>query len=213
MSKLREKWEQYVAEVPGMCEVIHPPPDAIDDSDVEFESFVGTLPSDVAEPVREAISGPDEMPWHKTIDHQWCLCEMPEGDFPRVFAYSSLERLVEAIASREGEETAVWPMYGVPLRLTRSLPNAKRHEGRVRYLLLPNQKAAVISKDEPFRLIDQSLLPENLELQDEGWLGDPEMLKEQEYYMEGYVEEDQFSADPDMDGEDDDDDDPNYIED
>lgn len=88
----------------------------------------------------------------------------------------------------------------------------------MRYLLLPNQMAMTVSLDREPQLIQQSLLPESLELQDEGWLGDPDMLRDQHYFTEGYVEDDQFSADPDMDDEDDEDDedyedeDPNYIE-
>lgn len=213
-NKLREKWEEYLNEVPGLDDAIKPPPEVTDDSDHAFSQFADNLPSDVAEELREEFSHiADETPWYNVIDHQWCLCEMPEGDFPRVFAYSTLERLAEAIAEREGEETAVWPMYGVPLRITQSMASSSRKEGRVRYLLLPNQVAVVISKDFPPKIIDQSLLPEHLEIQDEGWLGDPDMLRDQGYFMQGYVEEEQFSADPDMDDDDDDDEDPNYIED
>ena len=72
----------------------------------------------------------------------------------------------------------------------------------------------MVSINDEFQLIDQSVLPDSLETQDEGWLGDPDMLKEQGYFIAGFVEEDAFSADPAMDQEDDDEgEDPNYIED
>jgi hypothetical protein len=103
-------------------------------------------------------------------------------------------------------------MFGVPLRLTKALPNPKKPGALTRYLLLPNQLAAVVSSDEGFQLIPQTVLPDSLEMQDEGWLGDPDLLKEQGYFIDGFVEEDEFSTDPDMGPDDDDGEDPNYIE-
>ena len=74
----------------------------------------------------------------------------------------------------------------------------------VRYLILPNGKAAVVSKDVKFEIIDQSLLPQNIEMQDEGWLGDPEYLEGKSYYEEGFIEADSFTNDPDMNDDSDD---------
>lgn len=214
MSKLKEQWEKYVDTVPGLADVVVPSNTPLGDDDAEYKALTAALPTDVAEPMVEAPKQSDEPPWEKIIEHQWCLCEMPEGDFPRVYAFPTLKRLVEAIAKREGQETAVWPMFGVPLRLTKALPNPKKAGELTRYLLLPNQLAAVVSINDEFQLIDQSVLPDSLETQDEGWLGDPDMLKEQGYFIAGFVEEDAFSADPAMDQEDDDEgEDPNYIED
>jgi len=211
MSKLKEQWEKYISTVPGLSDAIDPPALPVEDSDVEYSSFVSSLPADVgSEMGREASAGQEEPDWGRTIEHHWCLCEMPEGDFPRVFAFPSLQRLTEAIAKREGQETAVWPMYGIPLRLTKPANNPKQPVSATRYLLLPNQLAAVVSSVEPYQLVDQIILPESLETQDEGWLGDPQMLKDQSYFLPGVIEDDDFSADPDLDGEDDEDGDQSY---
>jgi hypothetical protein len=212
MSKLKEQWEKYLDTVPGLVDVVVPQNTPLGDDDAEYRAFAADLPADIAERMAEAPNQADEPPWEKVIEHQWCLCEMPEADFPRVYAFPSLKRLVEALAKREGNETAVWPMFGVPLRLTKALPNPKKPGALTRYLLLPNQLAAVVSSNEGFQLIPQTVLPDSLEMQDEGWLGDPDLLKEQGYFIDGFVEEDEFSTDPDMGSDDDDGEDPNYIE-
>ena len=211
MAKLKEQWAKYISTVPGFEAAVDPPVRACEDSDVEYDSLVNSMPSDIGSDLSEAADNQlDELHWEKTVEHHWCLCEMPEGDFPRVFAFPSLQRLAEAIAKREGQETAVWPMYGVPLRMTKSVPSSKKDGARTRYLLLPNQLAAVVSADEPYRLIDQSLLLDGLEMQDEGWLGDPVMLQDQSYYMQGVVDSD--DVDEGSYGTEDDDEDLDYIE-
>jgi hypothetical protein len=196
MSKLRESWERYVATIPGLNNVVAPTPLPAGDSEVAYEAALSVLPSDVVNAIQDvAAEQTEELKWEHAIEHHWCLCEMIEGDFPRVFAFPNPQRLVEAIAKREGDETAVWPLYGIPLQLTQAVPHPQREGELTRYLLLPNQLAAVVSRTEPYRLVEQSLLPDNLELQEEGWLGDPEMMQGQSYYIDGIVDDE----DPDED--------------
>jgi len=198
MSKLKEHWEKYIAKVPGLDVVIMPPLPPADDSEVAYEAALSGLPSDIVASIQDSSpKQTEELKWEQAIEHHWCLCEMVEGDFPRVFAFPNPQRLVEAIAKREGDETAVWPMYGIPLQLTQAVPHPQREGELTRYLLLPNQLAAVVSRTEPYRLIEQTLLPDNLELQEEGWLGDPAMMQEQGYYVEGIVDEDDDEDDGD----------------
>lgn len=73
----------------------------------------------------------------------------------------------------------------------------------MRYLLLPNQLAAVVSNTEPFALLSQDILPDNLETQDEGWMGDPTYLKDQSFYQQGYEDVDDMADE--QSGPDDDD--------
>lgn len=112
---------------------------------------------------------------------KWCLCEMPEGSYPRVFLYNDLVVLIEAIAKREGSDTAVWITYGSAFRLTKAV--SKPNGGKVRYLLLPDDKAIKIDSEQPPVVIDSSLLPADLELQDDGWLG--ELNTSADYFTEG----------------------------
>jgi hypothetical protein len=174
--------------------------DNVDDEVVDYREAVHKMPSAVSN-FFESYSLEKESSW-STVTHHWCLADMPEGDFPRVYAYSSLKSLVAAIANREGTETAVWPLYGIPLRLTKTIQSSR---GKVRYLLLPNNKAVIVREgdDEP-ELVDQATLDGSIELEEEGWLGDPSYFKEKDYFVEGYVSDDAFSADPDMDDDDDD---------
>lgn len=199
MSKVKDQWDKYRSTIPGLDKLINSKP-VLQDGDEEYQAVLEDLPSSVVDCLPVPGSKPNEESDFTDIDHHWCLCEMPEGDFPRVYAFSSLPRLVEAIAKRDGQETAVWAMYGIPLRVTKPV-FSKGSKGKVRYLLLPNQLAVQVSTEADCDFIDQSLLPDNVETQDEGWLGDPGYLKEQSYFVEGIVEDDQFSADPDMDDE------------
>ncbi len=101
---------------------------------------------------------------------RWCICEMPEGDFPRVKMYPKIEPLVRRLGELEGQETAVWVFYGIPLRFT--LPYGK---SRGRFLFLPGEiEALSIPKsehDKPERVSAELL--GHMEWQDDGWLGDP----------------------------------------
>ena len=134
--------------------------------------------------------------WGASITHHWCLCDMQEGDFPRVHVYPNLQSLTEAIAKREGKETAVWAMYGIPLQLTK--PILKPNGDKQRYLLLPNQMAVTVGNKEDYKMVEQSLLPATT-LEETGWLGNPLYLESQQFYTPGFVDDDQFSEEPDED--------------
>ena len=200
MSKAQDNWANYTSGIPGLDASIDAKgKQVIDDDSHDFKSFVDSLPGEVSDEIGEPLKTED-IDLAKSIDHHWCLCDMPEGDFPRVYAFQSIRRLIEAIVKREGQETAVWAMYGIPLRLTRLITSANGKQ--VRYLLLPNQLAVAISNSEPMTVIEQSLLPDDLATQDEGWLGDPDYLKEQQYFLDANVDSNAFSSDPDMDSDD-----------
>lgn len=200
MSKAQDNWANYTSGIPGLDASIEAKgKQVINDDSNDFRSFLDALPGEVSDEIGEPLKTED-IDLTKAIDHHWCLCEMPEGDFPRVYAFQSIRRLVEAIAKREGQETAVWAMYGIPLRLTRLITAANGKQ--VRYLLLPNQLAVAISEASSLTVIEQSLLPDDLATQDEGWLGDPDYLKEQQYFLDANVDNNAFSSDPDMDSDD-----------
>lgn len=185
MVKSNDKWEAYKSAVPGLAEALQPVTHGVEDSELEFKAFLSKLPLEIAEQLSEAQQDSEDSPWSKGITHSWCLCDMPEGEFPRVYVYNSLQGLVEAVVKREGQETAVWALYGVPLRLTKTVMQGDK---RVRYLLLPGQHAAVVSERLPYNLVAQSDLPNNLELEDTGWLGDPAYLQAQQFFTPGYTE-------------------------
>lgn len=203
MSKPDARWEAYKSRVPGLDAQLQPPVVAQDDADLEFRQLVASLPEEVAEAIQATVPLAAEPDWSQAIEHRWCLCEMAEGDFPRVRLYATVQGLTEAIAKREGQETAVWAMYGVPLRLTQALTTGDNQ--KLRYLLLPNQLAAPVSTSGEFRLVTQESLPENLETEEDGWLGDPTYFSNQRYYLSGYTDTPTtFIAEPEEPDEDDD---------
>lgn len=187
MAKSEARWEAYKAQVPGLAALLQKTPPAVEDATLDYQQLTNRLPEDIANWLRTETPPDAEYDWSQAIEHHWCLCDMPEGDFPRVHLYTTVQGLAEAIARREGQETAVWAMYGVPLVLTKPVNTGDSQKAR--YLLLPNQMAALVSTKEPFRFLEQSQLPDNLETEDEGWLGDSAYRATQQFFSAGYVEE------------------------
>jgi len=187
-----EKWESYKSSIPGLESLLKPALTASSDSDIEYNSLTGKLPSDVLAKMVDTKNTNSESAIN--ISHHWCLCDMQEGDFPRVHVYPNLQSLTEAIAKREGKETAVWAMYGIPLQLTK--PVLKPNGDKQRYLLLPNQMAVTVGSKEDYQMIEQSLLPA-IDLEETGWLGNPLYLESQQFYTPGFVDDDQFSEEQD----------------
>lgn len=202
MSSLMDKWNKYLSEVPGIKELVSVDYATPDDSFTAYRLCVEELPDCEVDSDFAAFPNDTEEYKSQLIQHQWCMCEMPEGDFPRTFAYPTLKGLTDAVLRREGQETAVYLLYGVPLQLTRAVGGTD-YCAKVRYILLPNQKAAVVSANMPFKVIDQSELPDGIEVQDEGWLGNSDMVSDQSYYINGFIDTEHFSADPEDDDKDD----------
>ena len=200
MNKSQEKWKDYLDNVPGLeAAIAQRDSKPTTDESSDFSCFANNLPKEIKENLSGNVES-EPLNLAGQLDHHWCLCDMPEGDFPRVHVFSSLPRLLNAISKREGSETAVWVTYGIPLRITKALKSAK---GQTRYLLLPNNLAATIGGEDSGRIIDQSLLPDDLVIQEEGWLGDPDYLEDQHYFMEtnASIDEDSFSGDSDVDSD------------
>lgn len=198
MNNAQEKWKEYTEGVPGLDVAISGLKQKTKDDDSnDFTCFAASLPTEVSESLGLSADA-DKLDLEKQLEHHWCLCDMPEGDFPRVHVFSSLARLIAAISKREGSETAVWVTYGIPLRLTKPLKSSK---GQLRYLLLPQNLAAVIGGKDSGKIINQSLLPDDLAIQEEGWLGDPEYLEDQNYFLDSNaaLSDDSISGDIDSD--------------
>jgi hypothetical protein len=53
----------------------------------------------------------------------------------------------------------------------------------------------VVSLTEPFQVVEQDSLPANIEISDDGWLGDPIYRQTQQFYTPGFAEnEESFNA-------------------
>jgi hypothetical protein len=195
MAKPDPKWEAYKAKVPGLEDMLQQAAPILDDSDLEFQGLLKQLPAEIGSQLkaeRRAVVPSTQL---KPAEHQWCLCEMAEGEFPRMQVYANVQGAAEAIARKEGQETAVWLVYGLPIRLTE--PVSIDDTTKIRYLMLPNHKAVVVSLTEPFQIVEQESLPANIEISDDGWLGDPIYRQTQQFYTPGFAEnEESFNAEP-----------------
>jgi len=198
-SKGNAIWETFKTAVPGLADKLESSEPPLEDSGVAFMQLMGSLPDDVQELIRANHLKADEISWQKEIKHVWCLCDMAEGEFPKTYEFDTLHELVAAMTRAEGRETALVAFYGV--RLPFSKVQATNAGKRYRCLFLPNEMVALTG--EQFQLIEQSLLDNNIEIEEQGWVGDPAFLETPTYYTPGYVEDDEFSADPDFDDDDD----------
>lgn len=194
-AKDRAAWEATKAVIPGLNECLQPPERYPEDAENDFEQTLMQLPEEFREALRSYQQVKQEPCWHQGLKPVWVLCDMAEGEFPKVYQYATLQELTEAMERSEGRETALVVMYGARLSFTKlQVTNEGKH---YRYLHLPNGMAAVIGGQ--FKLVDQSLLPADAEIEEQGWVGDPAYLETSTYYQPGYVPHDQFSTDPDLD--------------
>lgn len=116
------------------------------------------------EPEEEIPLPPDKV--------NYFLVESPEGEYPTLRAFRGPKALAARLGSLEGRNIIAWAFYGTHLPLTK---------GKQRYLLLPDGVGAIqvpIYAGGPAAIVDASLL-EDLEMQSDGYLGDPAMFNEQ----------------------------------
>lgn len=195
-SKGNAVWEAFKRDVPGLVDKLCPGEKVPQDATVDFQQLIEYLPNDLKSKVQSCRPA-EEPPWHASVKPVWWLCDMAEGEFPKTYQFDTVQDLAAAILKAEGRETALVAFYGMALPFSKiQVSNSGK---RCRYLILPNGLAAVIS--EQFRLIEKSLLPSDLELEEQGWVGDPAYLESPDYYKSGYVEDDEFSTDPELDEE------------
>lgn len=122
----------------------------------------GQLEEMAVVPADEEVIEPDE----KLV--RYCLVECPDGDWSMVRMFKQPEGLARRIGQLEGEDMVVWAMYGIPLRITK---------GPQRYLMLPDGQTALtipVIEGGPVKQVDADLL-DSLELQDDGYIGPPEL--------------------------------------
>ena len=168
--------------------------ESLDEGEYSYQRAVGCIPDTLherlADPSREVRAEVNTSP-------AWCLCEVPEGDYPRVRVFPDLENLVRHISRLEGEEVSIWAFYGTPLRITQNSPR-----GGGRYLCVSEQEVVIVPKgeDDSVRVWDSSggggALPA---IQEDGWLGDASFTEEntQAYYAYENPKDDEFDIDDD----------------
>lgn len=183
----QDKWRAFVNSIPGIREMhgLAAPEPPKSDGQAAYLSLLEKLPSSIADVLREegGLSAPSLPPASRVAT--WCFADMPEGDFPRVHAFTSLAGLLKALAAREGSDTAVWPFYGFPFRLTKLVTGPDGVSRR--YLQLDTTTAVVVASGPSVESVPMSSLASDVEFEDEGWLGDPD-LRRKTYFCGGFVE-------------------------
>lgn len=123
------------------------------------------------------------------------LCEMPEGAFPKIQSFATLQDIAQALNCLEGHETAVALFYGQHLSLSKL--QATEDGRQFRYLFLPDNQVALSGSKLPLRVISTALLPDDIEREQSGWLGDPAAVDSGSYYYEaGSATVDSAANDP-----------------
>jgi hypothetical protein len=179
--------------------------DSLTPEELEYQQVRAKLPAPVQEAI-DATTGAAEVEDDADApDLRWVICEQPEGEFPKIRMFETAEALVRHLGELDGTETAVWPLYGIPLRFTLAYGKTKD-----RYLFLPGEQTALRipkSAREAVERIDADLLS-SMEWQDDGWMGDPALAESvsEEYYTGSKLkqaEEDDEFPDDDFDEDDD----------
>lgn len=168
---------------------------SLDEASQDYAASVMGLPLLVS----ERIERPDT---EESVDvdnpFSWCVCEMPEGDFPRVRVFSEFDALARHVGKLEGQEVSVWIFYGTPISLT------EKDDYGDRYLKTSRQEAfKVPTVPTGVALAVSSSQVSQLHIQEDGWLGDPSLTESatSTYYAREAPQDDEFDPDDDDQGE------------
>jgi hypothetical protein len=122
----------------------------------------------------------------------YCMVEAPDGEFPTLRLFHTLEGLVERLTNLDGQDVVVFPFFGTPLPISTG-PN--------RFLLLPNDLAVAITKQQQH--VDLS--EEDVTVEESGFLGPPALgIQAPEYFNNDDGKVRGTIDDSDFDDEDDD---------
>lgn len=149
---------------------------------VNFDEFTAGIYEQPPEMFNEFIQGCGLAPEPtKLADRDlWCVCEIPEGETPRVKAFTQLSDFIDFIKAKENTDTFLWLFYGKPLQLSKRWTKADKTQGR--FVLLSGNRW--ISTHT--RTITEGDATGILELELTGWMGDDSTAS---YFQEGFKDE------------------------
>ena len=177
-AKAQTRWQQLMAAVSAVI-----PPNSRQfetDAKATFAALVSTLPTAVQPAVttRGHASSPS---LRNVVPSQWCLVDIAEGEFPRVYCYDSAAKLAAAIATAEGRATALVAFAGVPLPFSKLQVT---DDGKLfRYLHLPDDTSVTTATTaEEQKHFERSELPPDIEMEEHGWVGDMDYHDASSFY-------------------------------
>jgi len=188
-----EKWSKLLSSLPKEVER-HLQPKAMADAllDEDEQAYAASL---TALPLAlvERLGRPEtQEAVDVDVPLSWCVCEMPEGDFPRVRVFNDFETMARHVGKLEGDEVSVWIFYGTPIPITQPGRDGARH------MITSRREAFRIPRGEREEV--SSIVIENktvMTLQDDGWLGDPSLTETATaaYYVHESPKDDEFDPD------------------
>ena len=166
---------------------------SLDETEQEYADNLMALPLALS----EHIDRPDTQ---ESVDvdtpFSWCVCEMPEGDFPRVRVFNDFDATLRHVGKLEGDEVSAWIFFGTPISFTQ--PD---NDG-VRYLITSRREAFRLptSTSEEILSVSREHVS-NLNIQEDGWLGEPSLTKSAHasYYVHEAPRNDEFDPSDDDD--------------
>jgi hypothetical protein len=166
--------------------------DSLDENQLNYKA---TVEKHISPELLDRLPRPSEVTPEIASDPAWCVCEMPEGDFPRIRVFQDFEVMVRHLANLDGQEVSAWVFFGSPFSFT-------THDAAgYRYLMTSSSEAHRISKDAgPVTSVPASKL-QNVSLREDGWLGDVELAEasSESYYLSEPPSNDEFDPDDDLD--------------
>lgn len=144
-------------------------PDPVNDEDDAFVLFEADLRPETRE--KMASFATEEVEEVDVSGAKYCLIECRDGEWPTLNGYKTPQSMAKRISDLEGEDIVVFAVMGVPMPITK---------GPQRYVFLPDGKTAMavpVHAGGPSRMVDASLLS-NLSLEDEGFLGPPQLARD-----------------------------------
>ena len=188
------KWSKLLSSLPKMVGDHHQSKAtavaSLDEEEHVYASSLTSLPLTLS----ERIGRPEAQ---EVVDvgtsFSWCVCEMPEGDFPRVRLFGDFETMVRHVGKLEGDEVSVWVFYGTPISITQRGSDGSRYiitsVNREAFRIPQTDKESLITSPSP-----ASGLPG---LQEDGWLGDPSLTETATaaYYAHEGPKDDEFDPD------------------
>lgn len=140
------------------------------DGSVTLTSAVGSDPREVdafrrglSESVLASLDHTDQETVPAAVERNgggYCMVEAADGEFADLRLFHTLEGLVERLTNLVGCDVSVFPFFGTPLPIS---------QGPDRFLLLPNDKAVAITKQQQH--VD--LAEEDVTVEESGFLGPP----------------------------------------
>lgn len=194
----QSKWDNLIAAFPkNVVTFLQPKATeaaSLGEAEWEYASSLTELPLALS----DRITRPDTQ---EAVDvdtsPSWCVCEMPEGDFPRVRVFGEFETMLRHVGKLENNEVSVWVFYGVPLSITQLDTDGSRYifTSRTEAFRLPFTPAEEVTSVSRAHA-------NHLRVQEDGWLGDPSMTKSasDKYYVHEAPRDDEFDPSDDDDG-------------